>query len=271
MATATCDACGKGGCKLLRCNRCRNAWFCGRECQIIAARQGHSSANCRPTDGARTLTAAEVTPRVPDAAGPSTTAVDSALLVPAASSCHACGKNDAKLLRCGRCWGVWFPATASARTLLEKSSATGVPTAAPQTERRDLFLWRARARPLQLRRDPPRQLTLQVCASAYLICTRRAAKRACQTRGSATSPQWRMPRRWRRWQTSSAARRVPAVVQGQTDFFPTACSAWETRPLPRVPLAPRSWRRVCRGAGGSSSNPWSIAATWRISRRARWS
>ena len=47
-------------------------------------------------------------PRVPDAAGPSTTAVDSALLAPAASSCHACGKNDAKLLRCGRCRGVWF-------------------------------------------------------------------------------------------------------------------------------------------------------------------
>ena len=34
-----------------------------------------------------------------------------------------------------------------------------------------------------------------------------------QTHGSATSPQWRMPRRRRRWQTSSAARRVPAVVQ----------------------------------------------------------
>jgi len=45
---------------------------------------------------------------VPDAAGPSTTAVDSASLAPAASSCHACGKNDGKLLRCGRCLGVWF-------------------------------------------------------------------------------------------------------------------------------------------------------------------
>jgi len=108
MAPATCDACGKGTCKLFRCGRCRNAWFCGRECQIIAARQGHSGANCRPTDGARTFTAAEAAPRVPDAAGPSTTAVDSTSLAPAASSCHACGKNDAKLLRCGRCRGVWF-------------------------------------------------------------------------------------------------------------------------------------------------------------------
>jgi len=112
MAPTTCDACGKGACKLLRCSRCRNAWFCGRECQIIAARQGqgHSGTNCRPTDGARTITAAEVAPRVPDAAGTSTTTpcVDSASLAPAASSCHACGKNDAKLLRCGRCLCVWF-------------------------------------------------------------------------------------------------------------------------------------------------------------------
>jgi len=92
----------------MRCGRCRNAWFCGRECQLIAAMQGHSGANCRPTDGARTITAAEAAPRVPDAAGPSTTTVDSISLAPAASSCHACGKNDAKLLRCGRCRGVWF-------------------------------------------------------------------------------------------------------------------------------------------------------------------
>jgi len=109
MAPTTCDACGKGARKLLRCGRCRNAWFCSRECQIIAARQGHSGANCRPT-GARTITAAEAAPRVPDEAGTSTTApgVDSASLAPAASSCHACGKNDVKLLRCGRCLGVWF-------------------------------------------------------------------------------------------------------------------------------------------------------------------
>jgi len=110
MAPVTCDACGKSGCKLLRCGRCRNAWFCGRECQIIAARQGHSGVNCRPTDGARKITAAEVAPRVPDAAGASTTApgVGSPSLAPAASSCHACGKSDGKLLCCGRCRGVWF-------------------------------------------------------------------------------------------------------------------------------------------------------------------
>jgi len=110
IAPTTCDACGKGGVKLLRCGRCRGVWFCNRECQVAAARQGHSGANCRPTDGSRTLTAAEAAPRVPDAAGTSTTApgVDSASLASAASSCHACGKNDGKLLRCGRCRGVWF-------------------------------------------------------------------------------------------------------------------------------------------------------------------
>jgi len=87
-------------------------WFCNRECQVLAARQGHSGANCRPADGVRTITAAdaEVAPRVPDAAGPSTTVqgVDSASLAPAANACHTCGKSDAKLLRCGRCLGVWF-------------------------------------------------------------------------------------------------------------------------------------------------------------------
>ena len=108
MAPTTCDACGKGACKLFRCGRCRNAWFCGRECQIIAVRQGHSGANCRPTDGAGFITAAEVAPREPDVAGTSTTTVDSASLAPAASSCHACGKSDGKLLCCGRCRGVWF-------------------------------------------------------------------------------------------------------------------------------------------------------------------
>ena len=110
MAPATCDACGKGGHKLLRCGRCRGVWFCNRECQVLAARQGHSGANCRPTGGARTITAvgAEVAPRVPDAAVPSTTAVDPASMAPAANACHACGKSHAKLLRCGRCRGVWF-------------------------------------------------------------------------------------------------------------------------------------------------------------------
>jgi len=112
MAPTTCKGCGKSGCKLLRCGRCRNAWFCGRECQIIAARQGHSGANCRPAGGepAPKAADAEVAPRVPDAAAPSTTVpgADSASLAPAANTCHACGKNDAKLLRCGRCRGVWF-------------------------------------------------------------------------------------------------------------------------------------------------------------------
>jgi len=108
----SCHACDKSDCKLLRCGRCKRVWFCNRECQVAAARQGHSGANCRPTDGPHAPKAADakVAPRVPDAAGPSTTApsVDSASLAPAAGSCHACGKNDGKLLHCGRCRGVWF-------------------------------------------------------------------------------------------------------------------------------------------------------------------
>jgi len=78
-------------------------WFFNRECQVAAKRQGHSGADCRP-DGA---TGAEVAPRSPVAAGPSATApgVDPSL---AASSCHACGKSEGKLLCCGRCKNVWF-------------------------------------------------------------------------------------------------------------------------------------------------------------------
>ena len=109
-AANTCHACGKSDGKLLRCGGCRAVWFCNRECQVLAARQGHSGDNCRPAGGARTITAAEVAQRVPDAAEPRTTApgVDSTSLAPAANTCHACGKSDGKLLLCGRCRGVWF-------------------------------------------------------------------------------------------------------------------------------------------------------------------
>ena len=110
-AETSCHACDKSGCKLLRCGRYRGVWFCNWECQALAARHGHSGANCRPSE-ARTIAAAEaeVALRVPDAAGPSTTApgVDSTSLAPAANKCHACGKSHAKLPRCGRCRGVRF-------------------------------------------------------------------------------------------------------------------------------------------------------------------
>jgi len=51
-----------------------------------------------------------VAARLPDAAGPSTTApgVDSPPLAPTATSCDACGKSGGKLLRCGQCRSVWF-------------------------------------------------------------------------------------------------------------------------------------------------------------------
>jgi len=104
-ATGTsCHACGKSGCKLLRCGRCRKVWFCNRGCQVVAAR-GHSGANCGvvvrpPTPEAE---AAEEAPRAPAAAGPRTTG-----LTRATSSCHTCGKSGGKLLRCGQCKNVWF-------------------------------------------------------------------------------------------------------------------------------------------------------------------
>jgi len=50
-----CHACGKIGGKLLRCGRCRTVWFCNRECQVTARQQGHTGANCRATEGAKTL------------------------------------------------------------------------------------------------------------------------------------------------------------------------------------------------------------------------
>ena len=50
-AQASCDACGKSHAKLLLCGRCRNAWFCNRECQLVARKElGHRGANCRPAD-----------------------------------------------------------------------------------------------------------------------------------------------------------------------------------------------------------------------------
>jgi len=109
-----CHACDKSGVKLLRCGRCRNVWFCNRECQVVAARQGHSGANCRAADGSQVdpmhAAAAEVAPRMPDAAAPSTTesGVPSASMAAAANSCHACNNSEGKLLCCGQCRNVWF-------------------------------------------------------------------------------------------------------------------------------------------------------------------
>jgi len=51
-SSTSCLACDKGGGTLQRCGRCRNAWFCNRECQIVAVnKQGHSGVNCRRADG----------------------------------------------------------------------------------------------------------------------------------------------------------------------------------------------------------------------------
>ena len=48
-AATSCHACGKSGGKLLLCGRCRNVWFCNRECQVVARQElGHRGANCRP-------------------------------------------------------------------------------------------------------------------------------------------------------------------------------------------------------------------------------
>jgi len=108
-AATSCHACGKSGCKLLRCGRCRNVWFCNRECQVVAARQGHSGANCRPAEEAATHTDAEAEEAsgLPAAAGPSHSPPLTSTMA-AATSCHTCGKSGCKLLRCGRCRNVWF-------------------------------------------------------------------------------------------------------------------------------------------------------------------
>ena len=111
-ATTTCHACGKSGAKLLRCGRCHAVWFCNRECQVVAARQGHAGANCRAVNAPTAHEAAdsEAASRLPAAAGPSTTGPgsDASTMASAAASCHACGKSGGKLLLCGRCRNVWF-------------------------------------------------------------------------------------------------------------------------------------------------------------------
>ena len=100
-------ACGKSECKLLRCGRCRIVWFCSRKCQVVAARQGHSGANCRTAEKATKHTDAEEAPSSPDA-GLSFSPPLSSTMVLAANSCHACSKSGCKLLLCGRCRNAWF-------------------------------------------------------------------------------------------------------------------------------------------------------------------
>jgi len=51
-AASTCHACGKSG-TLLLCGRCRNVWFCNRECQSVARKElGHRGASCRAAERA---------------------------------------------------------------------------------------------------------------------------------------------------------------------------------------------------------------------------
>ena len=50
-AANSCHACGKTDGDLLRCSRCKNAWFCNRDCQRRAWKQGHKGAKRRPADG----------------------------------------------------------------------------------------------------------------------------------------------------------------------------------------------------------------------------
>jgi len=50
-AAHSCHACGKTAGNLQRCGRCKSAWFCNRECQVVARKElGHKGANCRPPE-----------------------------------------------------------------------------------------------------------------------------------------------------------------------------------------------------------------------------
>jgi len=74
-AATSCHACGKSEGKLLLCGRCRNVWFCNRQCQVVARQElGHRGAKCRPVDGVQSS---------PSSAAPSQpfTPVDMAKLV----------------------------------------------------------------------------------------------------------------------------------------------------------------------------------------------
>ena len=65
-AATSCHACGKSGVKLLLCGRCRNVWFCNRECQVVARQElGHRGANCRPAAVQQSSSAAPSQPPTP--------------------------------------------------------------------------------------------------------------------------------------------------------------------------------------------------------------
>jgi len=70
--TPCCHACGTSGVKLLLCGRCQNAWFCNRQCQVVARKElGPRGAHCR---------SAEEAPRSSSLACPEVTPVDLARL-----------------------------------------------------------------------------------------------------------------------------------------------------------------------------------------------
>jgi len=158
MSPSSCNACGKSGGRLLRCGRCRA--FCNRECQVLAARQATPATTAAPpAENLRTRRpmprwrrACQTPPRRPRRAWirhrwrPLRTHATHVARA-TAGSCAVVGAGA-----CGS-------ATASVRRLRGKSSATGVPTADPPTERRSRNPQRTHALPLPLRRDPPRRST----------------------------------------------------------------------------------------------------------------
>jgi len=200
--------------------------------------------------------------------------MDSASLASAASSCHACGKNDAKLLlavgACVRvyarvlvlvrpnlyiyihtCRDVWFcvlqPRVSGRCSKRAWAQGCQLP---PRRRNTDTSFLGGRALALcSCIKTLQGNLTLQVCASASLICSLRAINRNWQTRGSATAPQWRSargggisgrPHRRRGGCRLSrkgrpTSRQLPAAAQLGKHGRCRAC---------RVPLAPRFERRV---------------------------
>jgi len=195
MAPAACHACGKSGCKLLRCGRCRVVWFCNRE-SARSPPQGRATrvpTAAPPTDHMH-LRRSMPRWRRPCRTPPSRVQPRRAwtqhrwrpLRAPATHAARATASCCAAV-GAGACGS----ATASARSP-PQGRATRAPTAAPPTDhlrpRRPMPRWRRACR-TPPGRAPPRQAWTQHRwrpLRSRVTPTARARASSCSAPGAGT-------------------------------------------------------------------------------------
>lgn len=100
-ATATCWNCQKKRCAVRKCDRCKAAYYCSKECQRShwSAHKG-GCASLSPASAAAPAASVAPAASAPASAAPSPS--------PAVHSCGNCDAKRASYMRCSRCKAAWY-------------------------------------------------------------------------------------------------------------------------------------------------------------------